>query len=125
MCGSVLPYFTLVADICKHQTYCAVPVHRSDKRKKLPQWVQTFLTADTLNLSTEGAVHLSRRFLQQIAQPRRFEDDVGHTLLTHEHVARRNVERTGLVAAGTTAPAAAGAPTAAASAAVLGGTSSS
>lgn len=42
---------------------------RSDKRGKLPRWIQEYMPESVLNLSIEEAVNISRRFLREMAQP--------------------------------------------------------
>ena len=44
--------------------------NRSDKRDKLPKWIQNFLNrADRLNASTDDATSIVQRFLREMAQP--------------------------------------------------------
>eukprot|EP00026_Physarum_polycephalum_P003399 Phypoly_transcript_03410.p1 GENE.Phypoly_transcript_03410~~Phypoly_transcript_03410.p1 ORF type:complete len:721 (+),score=86.18 Phypoly_transcript_03410:291-2165(+) len=43
--------------------------NRLDKRGKLPQWVQNFMTPAHMNLSTDMAVSLAKSFLREMAQP--------------------------------------------------------
>ena len=43
--------------------------NKSDKRKKLPNWIQQVLHASHRNLATDTAVQLARRFLREMAQP--------------------------------------------------------
>uniref|UniRef100_A0A5K3F0D8 General transcription and DNA repair factor IIH helicase subunit XPD n=1 Tax=Mesocestoides corti TaxID=53468 RepID=A0A5K3F0D8_MESCO len=60
---------------------------RSDKRCKLPSWIQAQLSDAFVNLSTEEAVQASRRFLRVMgSQPFRREDQLGVALLTREHI---------------------------------------
>ncbi len=63
---------------------------RSDKRKKLPQWVQQFLPSHHMNLSTDRAVAIAREFLKKMAQPTMRADELGHTLLSREQALARN-----------------------------------
>ncbi|KXN70441.1 DNA repair helicase [Conidiobolus coronatus NRRL 28638] len=42
---------------------------RSDKKSKLPKWIQQYMTDANLNLSTDMAVALSKKFLRTMAQP--------------------------------------------------------
>ena len=42
---------------------------RSDKRLKLPRWIQEHLKDSMCNLSTDEAVQVSKRFLRNMAQP--------------------------------------------------------
>lgn len=55
---------------------------RSDKRSKLPKWIQEHLTDNYCNLSTEEATQIARRWLRQMAQPFTREDQLGVSLLT-------------------------------------------
>ena len=43
--------------------------NKADKRDKLPQWIRQFMQDNTLNLSTEMALHEARAFLREMAQP--------------------------------------------------------
>eukprot|EP00550_Attheya_septentrionalis_P001898 CAMPEP_0198285108 /NCGR_PEP_ID=MMETSP1449-20131203/4420_1 /TAXON_ID=420275 /ORGANISM="Attheya septentrionalis, Strain CCMP2084" /LENGTH=869 /DNA_ID=CAMNT_0043982371 /DNA_START=47 /DNA_END=2656 /DNA_ORIENTATION=- len=63
--------------------------NRHDKRSKLPKWIQTFLTEQYLNLSTDMALHHVKQFLRHMAQP---VDQVAlqSVLLTLEEVERMN-----------------------------------
>lgn len=62
---------------------------RWDKKSKLPKWIQEHLTDNVSNLSTEDAVHLTKRFLRKMAQPFTREDQLGHSLLTLEQLQSR------------------------------------
>ncbi|RKP13083.1 helicase C-terminal domain-containing protein, partial [Piptocephalis cylindrospora] len=42
---------------------------RNDKRAKLPKWIQEYIAEETLNLSTDMAAAVSRKFLRTMAQP--------------------------------------------------------
>ena len=42
---------------------------KSDKRKKLPNWIQQCLSASHRNLATDTAVQIARKFLKEMAQP--------------------------------------------------------
>ncbi|CAO3616947.1 unnamed protein product [Cunninghamella echinulata] len=42
---------------------------RSDKRAKLPKWINQYVTEASTNLSTDMAVDISKRFLRSMAQP--------------------------------------------------------
>nr|CAB3243287.1 TFIIH basal transcription factor complex helicase XPD subunit-like [Phallusia mammillata] len=59
---------------------------RSDKKSKLPRWIQEHLSDAVLNLSTDEAVHISKRFLRLMAQPFSREDQLGLSLLTLEQL---------------------------------------
>ncbi|KAF0296353.1 General transcription and DNA repair factor IIH helicase subunit XPD [Amphibalanus amphitrite] len=55
---------------------------RSDKRTKLPLWIQEHLKDSMCNLSTEEAVQISKRWLRRMAQPFSRQDQLGISLLT-------------------------------------------
>lgn len=55
---------------------------RSDKRSRLPKWIQEHLVDNHCNLSTEEAIQMSRRWLKRMAQPFTREDQLGVSLLT-------------------------------------------
>jgi DNA excision repair protein ERCC-2 len=59
---------------------------RSDKRSKLPKWIQEHLKDSLTNLSTEEAVQIAKRWLRQMAQPFTREDQLGVSLLTLEQL---------------------------------------
>ncbi|XP_064403887.1 general transcription and DNA repair factor IIH helicase subunit XPD-like [Halichondria panicea] len=65
---------------------------RHDKRSKLPLWIQEHLTDSVCSLSTEEAIQICKRFLREMAQPSRQEDQIGLSLLTLDQVMAR--ERT-------------------------------
>uniref|UniRef100_A0A673L9Z3 DNA 5'-3' helicase n=1 Tax=Sinocyclocheilus rhinocerous TaxID=307959 RepID=A0A673L9Z3_9TELE len=58
----------------------------SDKRGKLPRWIQEHLTDGSLNLTIDETVQLGKQFLRQMAQPFRQEDQLGLSLLTLEQL---------------------------------------
>lgn len=66
---------------------------RSDKRSKLPKWIQEHLKDSLCNLSTEEAVQIAKRWLRQMAQPFSREDQLGVSLLTLEQLEREDAER--------------------------------
>lgn len=66
---------------------------RSDKRNKLPKWIQEHLTDNLCNLSTEEAVQLSKRWLRQMAQPFTREDQLGLSLLTREQLEKEEISK--------------------------------
>ena len=43
--------------------------NKQDKKSKLPQWIQQFMTEPLSNLSTDVAMHAARQFLREMAQP--------------------------------------------------------
>jgi len=54
--------------------------NRADKRNKLPQWIKQHLTEAHLNLSTDMAGHISRKFLKRMAQPVADDDNLAVAL---------------------------------------------
>lgn len=67
---------------------------RSDKRCKLPNWIQAQLSDANVNLSIEEAAQGCRRFLRLMgSQPFRREDQLGLALLTHQDVEAMVKER--------------------------------
>ncbi|KAI5743460.1 hypothetical protein M8J77_018470 [Diaphorina citri] len=66
---------------------------RSDKRSKLPKWIQEYLTDNLTNLSTEEAVQLSKRWLRQMAQPFTREDMLGVALLSLDQLLEKEHAR--------------------------------
>lgn len=67
---------------------------RSDKRSKLPKWIQAHLTDGLCNLSTEEAVQIAKRWLRQMAQPFTREDQLGVSLLTLEQLQEMERKKT-------------------------------
>ncbi|VEL41383.1 unnamed protein product [Protopolystoma xenopodis] len=61
---------------------------RSDKRSKLPAWIQAQMNDAFVNLSTEEAVQAARRFLRLMGQPFKQANQLGLALLTREQAAR-------------------------------------
>lgn len=59
---------------------------RSDKKNKLPKWIQEHLKDPMCNLSVEESVQISKRWLRQMAQPFTREDQLGISLLTLEQL---------------------------------------
>ena len=55
---------------------------RADKKNKLPRWIQEHLKDSVLNLSTDEAVQIAKRFLRQMAQPFRRVSLMFHKLAT-------------------------------------------
>ncbi|KAK2161832.1 hypothetical protein NP493_1557g00011 [Ridgeia piscesae] len=66
---------------------------RSDKRSRLPKWIQEDLSDSLCNLSTDEAVHVAKRFLRNMAQPFSHEDQLGLSLLTVEQLDNEDVQR--------------------------------
>ncbi|KAH7731005.1 DNA excision repair protein ERCC-2 [Aphelenchoides avenae] len=59
---------------------------RADKRSKLPRWIQEHINEGCVNLSTEEAVMIARRWFPLMAQPFTRENQLGISLLTQEMV---------------------------------------
>ncbi|XP_078592017.1 general transcription and DNA repair factor IIH helicase subunit XPD-like [Branchiostoma floridae x Branchiostoma japonicum] len=66
---------------------------RSDKRGKLPKWIQEYLSDGMCNLTTDEAVQVSKKFLRQMAQPFRREDQLGLSLLTLEQLQTEEMKK--------------------------------
>ncbi len=67
---------------------------RSDKRNKLPKWLHQQITDSAVNLSTDMALHLGKRFFREMAQPFDPLAQIGTALLREEDVQRMEEERT-------------------------------
>jgi len=67
--------------------------NRLDKRGKLPQWVQNFMTPAHLNLSTDMGVSLAKNFLREMAQPFSREEQLGKSLWNKEQVEKQPFSR--------------------------------
>lgn len=65
---------------------------RQDKRGKLPKWIQEHLKDSMINLSTEEAVQISRKWLKWMAQPFTREDQLGVSLLTVEQLETKEMQ---------------------------------
>ncbi|CAG0898524.1 unnamed protein product [Cyprideis torosa] len=65
---------------------------RNDKKSKLPRWIQEHLMDSMLDLSTEEAVQIAKKWLRLMAQPFTREDQLGISLLTLEQL--QNEEQT-------------------------------
>merc|ERR1712142_387542 len=65
---------------------------RQDKRGKLPKWIQEHLKDSMINLSTEEAVQISRKWLRLMAQPFTREDQLGVSLLTMEQLETKEMQ---------------------------------
>merc|ERR1712117_973558 len=66
---------------------------RADKRGKLPKWIQEHFKDSTISLSIEEAVHLSKRFLREMAQPVPKETQLGLSLLTVEQLQHEDTKK--------------------------------
>ena len=53
---------------------------RADKKDKLPAWIRAQIPDQHSNLSTDVAIHATREFLKQMAQPWSKEEQLGHSL---------------------------------------------
>ena len=79
---------------------------KSDKRKKLPQWLKTYLKSEYINLSTDVAVEIAGLFVKKMAQPHSQKDEIGKSLLSQQDLQKRinrqkrNTARHGFVASG-------------------------
>merc|ERR1712048_1097647 len=62
---------------------------RSDKRKKLPQWLSNYLKQEYINLSTDVAVEIATRFVKKMAQPHSKKDEIGKSLLSSKDIERK------------------------------------
>lgn len=61
---------------------------RSDKRAKLPRWINQYISETSSNLSTDMAISLAKRFVRTMAQP--FDhSQTGVSLWTMDHVLER------------------------------------
>ncbi|KEG11322.1 putative TFIIH basal transcription factor complex helicase subunit [Trypanosoma grayi] len=60
----------------------------SDKRKKLPIWIQQCLK-ENANLSVDAAIAVGRGFFKDMAQPWEHKRDLGTTLFSKETLARK------------------------------------
>ena len=63
--------------------------YAKSKREKLPQWVRDQMTEANLNVSTDEAIANVKGFLRDMAQPLLQEQQLGITLWSHEHLAKR------------------------------------
>ncbi|RIA85174.1 hypothetical protein C1645_782436 [Glomus cerebriforme] len=57
---------------------------RTDKRNKLPKWINQYITETATNLSTDMALVIAKKFLRSMAQP--FDDQRGVSLWTLEDI---------------------------------------
>lgn len=62
---------------------------KSDKRKKLPQWLKTYLKSEYMGLSTDVAVEIATLFVKKMAQPHSQKDEIGKSLLSQKDLTRR------------------------------------
>ncbi|KAJ2725929.1 TFIIH/NER complex ATP-dependent 5'-3' DNA helicase subunit [Coemansia sp. Benny D115] len=80
---------------------------RADKRNKLPRWISTCLTENSLNLSTDMAISMTRKFLKVMAQPFDIQSQLGVSMWANEHIAQHIGRSGGSSAVATVAAAAA------------------
>jgi len=66
---------------------------RSDKRGKLPKWIQEHLRDSMTNLSTEECLQICKKWLRQMAQPFTREDQLGISLLTYEQLQTEEMQK--------------------------------
>ncbi|ODM91164.1 TFIIH basal transcription factor complex helicase XPD subunit [Orchesella cincta] len=66
---------------------------RSDKKNKLPKWIQEHLRDSFCNLSVEEATQISKKWLKQMAQPFTREDQLGISLLTLEQLQSEEMQK--------------------------------
>ncbi|CAF1608367.1 unnamed protein product, partial [Didymodactylos carnosus] len=64
---------------------------RSDKRLKIPKWIQEYLHDGLCNLSIEECVQIVKKWLKDMAQPLKQEDQLGISLLAEEHLQSHDV----------------------------------
>ncbi|EPZ33822.1 DNA repair helicase [Rozella allomycis CSF55] len=62
---------------------------RQDKRSKLPQWICQGIQEANTNLSTDMAIHVSKRFFRQMGQPFDPMDQLGIALWSKKDVEQR------------------------------------
>eukprot|EP01084_Bolivina_argentea_P006837 12916_1 len=62
---------------------------RSDKRKKLPQWLSNYLKMEYINLSTDVATDIATKFVKKMAQPHSKKDEIGKSLLSLNDIKKR------------------------------------
>ncbi|KAG0233590.1 DNA-dependent ATPase of the nucleotide excision repair factor 4 complex [Actinomortierella wolfii] len=67
---------------------------RQDKRSKLPKWINQYITDTSVNLSTDMAIAIAKKFLRSMAQPLETQSQLGVSLWTLEDVlARQQAQR--------------------------------
>ncbi|KRX94010.1 TFIIH basal transcription factor complex helicase XPD subunit, partial [Trichinella pseudospiralis] len=66
---------------------------RSDKREKLPKWIQEQLSASNLDLSIEEALQISKRWLRTMAQPFTQNDQLGISMLNQKQITDEQMKR--------------------------------
>lgn len=73
---------------------------RSDKRSKLPKWINQYITENASNLSTDMAIVLSKSFMRTISQNTNENLQTGVSLWTLEDVLKEQIRAKQLEAAG-------------------------
>jgi DNA excision repair protein ERCC-2 len=63
---------------------------RSDKRLKLPKWIQEHLTDAQINLSVEEAIMMAKKWFPLMAQPFTRKDQLGKYSLSRFYICRNN-----------------------------------
>lgn len=63
--------------------------NRKSKRDKLPQWIRDAQEESNLNVSTDEAILAVKQFLRNMAQPLDKESQLGVTLWSTEHLAKK------------------------------------
>eukprot|EP00462_Mataza_sp_D1_P006586 CAMPEP_0175124792 /NCGR_PEP_ID=MMETSP0087-20121206/2969_1 /TAXON_ID=136419 /ORGANISM="Unknown Unknown, Strain D1" /LENGTH=693 /DNA_ID=CAMNT_0016406581 /DNA_START=149 /DNA_END=2230 /DNA_ORIENTATION=- len=66
--------------------FADVRYRQADKRNKLPGWITQFLDTENMNMSTDRAVAVARKFLRTMAQQHNPAEEVGVTMLTNAHI---------------------------------------
>jgi len=64
---------------------------RSDKKNKLPKWIQEHLKGPLCNLSVEESTQIAKRWLRQMAQPFTMDDQKGISLFTVEQLENEGI----------------------------------
>lgn len=67
--------------------------NRIDKRNKLPAWIAQHVKDEYLNLSTDAAIAIAKKFLKEMAQPWQKEVQFGVTLLTEKELKNKTKKR--------------------------------
>ncbi|KAJ9058973.1 TFIIH/NER complex ATP-dependent 5'-3' DNA helicase subunit [Entomophthora muscae] len=63
---------------------------RNDKRSKLPRWIQQYTTESSVNVSTDMAIVMAKKFLRAMAQPDTdHQAQLGISLWTEEDILRK------------------------------------
>jgi DNA excision repair protein ERCC-2 len=65
---------------------------RTDKRSKLPKWINQYITENASNLSTDMAIVLSKSFMRTISQNTNENMQTGVSLWTLEDVLKEQLK---------------------------------